>query len=118
MLEEREDQLLQEVYEKVEEGLLETEIQPLIRVWLEAEEGLSYLLKAEYCCEREEGEGQPEMVWTVLLWVERSDEQAERPGEGMRSGKVVEVDGALKELQEEEREKLFLQEVVGGVGEE
>jgi len=118
VLEERVGHLLQEVYEKVEGELLETEIQPLTRVWLEVVEGLSLQLKAGHCCEREEGEGQSEMAWTVLLWAERPDEQVERKGERVeRRLEKAEADGAVEGLLEVQQ-RLSLGEVVGEVGEE
>lgn len=126
VLEEQVGHLLQEVYEKVVGELLETEIQPLTRVWLEVVVELSLQLKAGHCCEQEEGEGQSGMAWTVLLWVERPDEQVERKDEQVerkgerverRFEKVVEADGALKELRKVQW-RLYLGEVVGEVGEE
>lgn len=110
-LEEQVDHPSQVVFERVEAGLLEKEIQLPIKAWLEGEEELSWQveLEGEDCCEREEEGGQNVMAYMVLVWVERQAEQVERQVEQVkmqveraekRSGMVEVVDGQ-EELQEE-----------------
>jgi len=121
-LEEQVDHLLQAVYEKVGGGLFEMEIQPSTRVWLEEAEELSFEaeLVDEHCYEREEGEGQHETAWMVLVYLERQYEQVEMQYEQVerQPEKVEEVDGQGELELEEEQGKLSLQEVVGGAGKE